>query len=633
MSPLFTRELRRQAPYALGPSALLALAPLQRGLTEGRGYVPDFLRPEAAVFFAALLLGVASVAPDRGNGTHAFLRRLPLSLPKAFALRTGAGALWLGLVAGLAALAWSLQAGQGAEVSPFFLLGCILAYPCGALASTSTDRPLAALVLSAVVAVYGLAALFLPLVLTGATFPLTEVLAAFLGLSSLLTLAAAGFAFCRGQVHRSGSLPFGLGLACLGVLSLSSAGASALARVVSHARALPELEVRAVAQGGETLALALGGERFLDHEARVVALRPGREPFVVAGGGHDRAALSPEGRYLMAMGAGESPLGALCDLEAGTQVPVQLDRGRDLIWREGQARDVYLTATGLHVSEVTQPGGARGLGVFNVSGDWQRVLDVDALGRVYLLGPRHLARVSGLGEVALRSSPREVEVEPRAQPLAAGQLELLWELPSAGPSSSPEESASPSEARRLLTDGFVSPQGNLFVAIRARHEALLIDLRSGALTPLGDLRSEHLERLTQVPWWGDRSPCLAAFRADEGAVLVEHRVGSAVWIDLVRGTTKRAETFRSSDLIELEPVGGSPRAVLERWPAECGLTLAADGHGATLGRGQRWLADEAQPSPPGEERAWAWLADELVTGGRVTLVAGARRSYPLGGAQ
>lgn len=627
-SSLFARELRRQAPFALGPAALLAVgALLQAYVVPADAGVPDVLRPEAALFFASLLLGVASVAPDRGNGTHDFLRRLPLSLPKAFALRVGAGLLWLGVVLALAGLCWALRADQGLQLSPLFLLGWVVAYPCGALASTSTDRPLTALVLSALVAAFAGAVFFLPLLLGGATFPLVEVLCGYLLLLAALVFGAAGFAFCRGHVHRAGAQPLLLGLGMVGVLSVASAGVSASARAYSHASALSGLEICAAEQAGETVALCVAGDRFLDREQRVVALRPGAPPFVVEGRGHARAALSPSGRYLLASDDEQPPRGVLCDLTEGTQRAVRLERGGELIWTEGAAREVYLRVNGLHLREVSAAEDERGARVFSLAGDWQRVLEVDAAGRVYLLGPRGLGRISGLGEVPLPRFPRDTDHEPPSAALTAAglALEQVWELPAQDADA---------EAPPTLSGGFVSPSGRLFVAIRGAHAALLIDLESGAVTELGDLRSELAARLSETPGWRAGGFCRVAFRADERAVLVEHLAGSAVWIDLERGTTQRVETILASDLTELRPARAGQRAlVVEEHLVAFGLALAPDGSAAALGRGEIWHAGEARPRPREGAPTWLWRGQQQVTGGRPVLATGARREFPLGGDQ
>jgi hypothetical protein len=614
MKALLKRELRRQGFYALGPLAVLLVGPLlMRALSNPSGSLPrpagplSMLSPDLWFLLLAGVLGVAAVAPDRGSGGQAFLRRVPLSLKRAFALRVVAGGLWLGMGLVLASggllltLGSSALAGGGSSISAAVFLWP-LAYAAGLVASSITQRPLAAIGLAIPLGLLTVLTFFGPLLATG----LRPNGGGLFLIPSGVALGAAFLAYRHGRIHLEGLRPFGIALGALLSLSLVSAGGTALARSAHKSVVLESLQPLVASGRSEIALVTLTGGYWYGWEQRVVALRPGRPPLAIAREGTRSPQLSPDGRQVLVRGDTITSSGALCDLETGEVRDLDLgfSDSRDVLWRkEGPALVSLATSLSLRIEGATPPDQPRR--VLVVSCDDVRTLSSDDAGRVYLLGAQSgLQRWSGLAQLEL----------PQAQP---GQK--LFPTPREELAVEVAELPFPADMLHKVRGLRISPGGELGLVLLGRGQIALLEVATGRLEALPappasqapkHARSERPTGLSleegrisagDLRAFVDPRQVLGTYRLSFGpqgrGVVVEGASGWAVWRDLRRGFT---------------------RTVLQSQPGQGLPSWASDEHAILLSSGRVWQADAAAPEPlrTPAGRPLSWLgSQQLLTQG------------------
>ena len=325
---LLRRELRRLAPLALGlgagvPLGLLVLALL--GEVLGRDGAPApwaaLLTPPAGAVLAALVLGVATVAPDSSSGALRFYERLPLSRSRLLGAKLAAGSAWL---AGLSA-AWLLLFRDDASSGWSLLLP---GFACGALASVIVRQVTPALLLAPLLA--GSFGLFL----LGGTYLAGMNLAygamvVVLNLFSLAALGGAVLGFVHGREQAAlarRALPIALATTT-GACSLLVAGTE-VAHAYRSERALPALPAVSAVEAGEVAAIQLAERLWYGHEQRIVLLdRAEGQLWELPQRPLHRPRLSPDGRWLLAEHP-DQPGGVLVDVARREVAEVRGQRGR-----------------------------------------------------------------------------------------------------------------------------------------------------------------------------------------------------------------------------------------------------------------------------------------------------------------
>jgi len=636
MKALLLRELKRQGFYALGPCAVLLASPfLARGLTHTKvsaGQGPAVLwAPEVWLLLLAGLLGVAAVAPERGSGAQAFLRRVPLSLQRSFALRLAAGGLWLGLGLALAIGALALQAGP-LRLNSSFVLAWPMAYAAGLVSSTVTQRPLAAIGLAIPVGALATLTYFGPLLVTGLRPRDGAAVVGLLLVPTAVTLGAAFLAYRHGRIHLEGLRPFAISLSALLGFSLLGSGGTALARSAHQSVVFESLQPMVASGRSELSLVTLTGTYWYGWEQRVVVLRPDQEPLALPRAGARSPQLSPDGRQVLVRGDSITTPGALCDLESGEVRELNLgySEARDVLWGpNGPALVSLATAVSLRVEGAVEPGQARKL--LLIPCDEIRTLSSDDQGRVYLLQARSgLQRLSGLDTVELPS------VEP-GQKAAQTSLEGLG--------VEVEQLPFPEELWTKVRGLRISRGGELGLVLFARGDLALLEIKTGRLQRLpsepakkpaagarSDLSAERRISARDLAAFVDPRQVLGRYRLSFGpggrGVVVERDTGWTIWCDLEQGFTRTS--------LELRPDRGLP-------------SWAADGHAVLLGSGRVWEAEQRAPRALEARvgRPLSWLGSKtlvtegLTSGGRAAdlrsltlfdLDAG-RGTQPLGGAK
>ena len=643
MKALLGRELRRQGFYALGPIVVLLASPfLTRGLTRTNvrsGHGSEMLwAPELWLLLLAGVLGVAAVAPERGSGAQAFLRRIPLSLRRSFALRVGAGALWLGL--GLALALGGAALAEGPLVfNPGLVLGWPLAYAAGLVASIVTQRPLAAIGLAIPLGALATLTYFGPLLLSGLRPPNVEAMVALLMVPTGVSLGAAFLAYRHGQIHLEGLRPFAISLSALLGLSLLGSGGTALARSAHQGFVLESLQPLVASGRSDISLVTLTGAYWYGWEQRVVVLRPDQAPLAIPRTGARSPQLSPDGGQVLVRGDSSNTLGALCDLESGqvTELDLGFSESRDVLWGpQGPALVSLATSYSLRIEAAVEPGQSRRL--LLVGCEDIRTLSSDDQGRVYLLGTQSgLQRLSGLGQLEL----------PSVEPGQSGQRTPLVDLPV-----EVEELPFPADLRTKVRGLRISRGGELALLLLSRGQVALLDIKTGRLHELPRSPAPTIPRRPEVDplaleetqledWrisardlWAyvDPRQVLGTYRlcfGPEGrGVVVEGDSGWTVWCDLERGFTRTS--------FEPEPGRGLP-------------SWAGDGHAILLSSGRVWEAGRAAPRALSSRagRPLSWLGSEhIVTEGLIpegraadlrslTLydLSAGRGTQPLGGAR
>ncbi|MBL4848820.1 MAG: hypothetical protein JKY65_25135 [Planctomycetes bacterium] len=595
MRALLLRELRRQGVYALGPTlAILIAGRVSRGLEGSTRPALDVFAPELWLLLLATVLGVATVAPDRGSGGHAFLRRLPLSLHKAFFVRVGAASLWLalGLTTTLVVLALR-DGGLNLREDHALALGWPLAFGCGLVASTVTTRPLTAIGLSLPILGLLVTAFFGPLIATGLRPPGASSVVALIAVPALVAICAAFLAFQRGRLHLESIRPFAISTVALTGLGLVASGGIGLARTAHQSLVVPGLHPAIATTSGETALVILNGSRWYGREQRVLVVRPGSAPIAIPRYGARSPQLSPDGRQVLIRGElGWSQVGALFDVESGTLRDLDLGHSdaADVLWGGESPALVSLgTATALRIEAAVDVGQPRRLLTIALSEE-ARSVSVDARGRIYLLGPGGLRRLSG----AARLEIPVVEPGTKVFPVALSGLALEEErfsIPAALAGGVRGLRVSPGGELALVLEG---PARLCLFEVETGKEHALPALAGTARPRFVPARRSLLRNVDQRVLLG---PYRVAFGPGERGVVVEHRLGGAFWLDRERGWTRAAASS--------ETFGGLP-------------SWASDGHAVLLGSGQVWLADEAAPRPLNADTPpLAWLgATQLVANGR-----------------
>lgn len=584
MKALLGRELRRQGFYALGPLVILLASPLLgRALANpnappGHGLV-GFLAPELWLLLLAGVLGVAAVAPDRGSGGQAFLRRIPLSLRRAFALRVAASVTWLGLGLGLAIAAVALQEGP-LSLNPGLVLGWPLAYAAGLVASSVTQRPLAAIGLAIPIGILATLAYLGPLLATGLRPTGGEAMAGLLLIPTGVTVGAAFLAYRYGRIHLEGLRPFAIALGSLLAFSLLGSGGTALARSAHKGLVLESLRPFVMSGRNDVSLVTLTGVHWYGWEQRVLVLRPDQAPLALPREGARSPQLSPDGRQVLVRGDTITTPGALCDLETGrvTELDLGFSEARDILWREeGPALVSLATSLSLRIEAAIEPGQRRR--VLIVPCDDVRTLSSDDLGRVYVIGTqRGLQRITGLGALPLPS------VEPGRKVFPTPREELDLEI---------EELPFPKEQRSKVRGLRISPGGELGLVLLNGGRVALLEVATGRLrelprSPTPEVLERHEApgppvgegriRARDLGAFVDPRRVMGTYRLAFGpqgrGVVVEGASGWTVWCDLQRGSTQTS----------FEPKTGSG---LPAWSSE--------GEAVLLSSGRIWEAGQAAP--------------------------------------
>jgi hypothetical protein len=296
---LYTRELRRLAPFALGITAVvLGYASLAPALADAGPVWADFARTASlGILLLPAVLGVATVAPDTSSGGLAFLARLPLSPARALLVKAGAAITWWLPTILLVALAvmGALFVPTGMTPlgeAPGFLwlvtnmtLYATFAFGAGLLASVVAARSLPAVLVTPSLAITGL------LLGSGVPYvalrvPMGEVFTAVV--CSLLGAAFVGVAFlayARGDRHRASFRPAMLALGALAPIFLAGFGVTAVAHAWTVERVVPTLAAGPTpglaSPDGAAVAIPLEGEGWTGLEQRVaVVTRADRQAWV-----------------------------------------------------------------------------------------------------------------------------------------------------------------------------------------------------------------------------------------------------------------------------------------------------------------------------------------------------------------
>jgi len=298
------RELRRQSSVALGAFVLGLLVlggsffyKLDRYGLESAAAV-SFV---AVIVVAALLLGVASVAPDTESGAMAFLAHLPRSLRRELLARWGVAA-FLVVVAGVLdyGVAHAFAGSVPFEVFkfdqiPIWLLA-ILAFAVGAASSVAFRQTITSLVFAPAFAIPILALKAEGEVLGGWR---SDVGTIFLACGSAFALVGAAAGFLRGDLHRSSWRPLALVLgALLGGAALTTGSALAYDQVPGRWEWSSWPTLRSV--HGDRLVLSryrtIGLGRRADNRMTVLSTTGGK-PIDIDGG--NALSFSPDGSKLL----------------------------------------------------------------------------------------------------------------------------------------------------------------------------------------------------------------------------------------------------------------------------------------------------------------------------------------------
>ncbi len=320
MRALFFREVRRLAPVAgavlLGIFLVLALAHLNRH--EGR------IPPESIVMFGsvlgALLLGVATIAPDTDSGAIAFLARLPIPPARALAAKLAAALLWVAAIVliasvsrtGVPAALWHERLDLGGALA--------VALGSGVLASVMSRRTLAAAVLAPIAAAAAFLLFVAPVTLGLGMRSLSLEGPIAFGFSAAF-VAIAFLAFMRGDRHRASWRPAVLGLGGLVLLDVLSVSSAALAHGWSIHDSPRWMTVRGwtvASADGRRVALELGGTHWEGYEERIAVVdRAEKTARLLPVRYAEAVGFSPDGRRLLAASLIQ-PGGWLVDIETGS---------------------------------------------------------------------------------------------------------------------------------------------------------------------------------------------------------------------------------------------------------------------------------------------------------------------------
>jgi hypothetical protein len=386
MKALFLRDLRRLAPVAgavqLGIFLMILIGRLRDEQIDAASVAA------AGSALGALLLGVATVAPDTDSGAVAFLARLPISPSRALAAKVAAATFWVGAIAAISTASTGMPDGLWHD---HFKLGQALAVALasGVLASVASPRTLPAMVLAPIIAGLAWIAFVAPVLLI---FWMRAVLDP--GAPLVLGFSAAGIAiafvaFARGDRHRASWRPAALALAGVILVDVLSVTSAALAHGWNIHEAPRWMSVRGwqrvESADGSIVALVLEGERWAGFESRIAIVdRVQRSARLLPLRYAEPIALSPDGKRLLAGELSEQdPVGGwLVDLETGSVERLEtavasswvIWGARPMIVREGNGAFELCDPRGVVVAKQASTGH-----IVGTVGDRVAVLDQNGL--------------------------------------------------------------------------------------------------------------------------------------------------------------------------------------------------------------------------------------------------------------